>query len=277
MMKAAVDSGATAVKLQSYTTTEFINTANSNMAPLAAIFKQCELDIKQHDICLNFAAKHDIPLFSTILTPDYISYWKQAGSDFAKVASGDLDNFPLHLGLIKECFSTIISTGANTIEAAKRTKALYETQGTLPLAFLHCVSLYPTSISKVNLSRIHLLQQATSLPIGFSDHSDGCIAAMGAIVAGARVIEKHFTLDKNAEGPDHLLSADPKLFRQLRRGIEKALRLAGSGNQPFDEEIKADYFGKRSIYSTDSGLKTMRPREESQVATHQLGDLFSQG
>lgn len=277
MMQAAVDNGATAVKLQSYTTDLFINKQAKDVSGLIEIFKQCELSFDAHSKCIDFAIKKNIPLFSTILTDDYLGLWREAGCNVAKVASGDLDNNLLHLKLMQEGFETIVSTGANNLDTVKRTLCLYQSQGHEPISFLHCVSMYPTPVEKVNLKRIQRLTELTGLQAGFSDHTMGIKAAFGAIFTGAKIIEKHFTLDKGLPGPDQQLSADPKVLRRLRKTIEKALILLGDGEQPFAEELQSDYYGKRSLYSVDAKIIAQRPRQISQPAVNKLTNMINQG
>lgn len=275
MMQAAIDNGATAVKLQSYTTDLFINKQAKDVSGLIEIFKQCELSLESHRKCIDYAIKKDIPLFSTILTADYLDLWHESGCNTAKVASGDLDNNFLHLKLMEKGFHTIVSTGANNLDTVRRTQALYHSQGYEPISFLHCVSMYPTPIEKVNLKRIQTLTELTGLQAGFSDHTMGVQAAFGAVIAGAKIIEKHFTLDKGLPGPDQQLSADPKVLRHLRKTIEKALLVLGDGEQPFDEELQSDYYGKRSLYSVGSELIDQRPRQSSQPSVSKLTKIIN--
>ena len=275
MMQAAMDNGATGVKLQSYTTDLFINKDAKDVSGLIDIFKQFELSFGAHEKCVDFAIRNNIPLFSTILTDDYLQFWSQAGCNVAKVASGDLDNALLHLNLMEKGFETIVSTGANDLETVKKTLRLYQSQGHIPVAFLHCVSLYPTLIDKVNLKRIHFLTEVTGIQAGFSDHTLGVNAAFGSVIAGARIIEKHFTLDKNMPGPDQKLSSDPRTFKRLRRAIEKALVISGDGEQPYEEELQSDYYGKRSLYSFQNKLISQRPRQNAQPSVNKLSNIIN--
>ena len=133
-------------------------------------------------------------------------------------------------------------------------------------ALLHCVSLYPTPEAKANIARIArlaaLLPPGAEAPLGFSDHTAGTAAAFAAVSAGAQIIEKHFTLDKNLPGPDQKMSFDPYEMSTLRQQIDLAHSIRGNRENAdcFSEETAGDYYGKRSLYEFEGQKLAMRPR-----------------
>ena len=133
-----------------------------------------------------------------------------------------------------------------------------------------CVIPVPTSNELASL----ILKNKVDV-IGFSDHTLDNLSSLIAVSMGAKIIEKHFTLDKGLPGPDQQLSADPKVLRHLRKTIEKALLVLGDGEQPFDEELQSDYYGKRSLYSLGSKMIDQRPRQSSQPPVNKLTKIIN--
>lgn len=164
--------------------------------------------------------------------------------DAFKVASGDLLTFPLLAHIAKTRKPVIVSTGASTLEEVRRAVAFLRDWGVESLALLHCVSCYPTPPEAVNLAVLETLRAVfPGIPIGYSDHTLGQEACIAAVGAGARIIEKHFTLDKNlSDFPDHRLSATPDELAELAAAIRRIEVLRGSPEkspQPCEEKIRA--------------------------------------
>lgn len=151
------------------------------------------------------------------------------GADFIKVASMDLNNYPLLKYMAAKGKPMLLSTGLSNlseIDAAIRT---IEQAGNHQIIILHCVSLYPPEDTQVNLRNMDTLSQAYSYPVGFSDHTlDTCIP-LAAVARGACVIEKHFTLDKNMEGWDHKVSATPDEMKRLVADAKRIHNALGTG------------------------------------------------
>jgi N,N'-diacetyllegionaminate synthase len=124
---------------------------------------------------------------------------------------------------------TVLSTGMATIAEIDDAVNAYRQAGGRNLMLLHCTSSYPTHPNDINLKRIPVLADTFGCLSGFSDHSEGITAAVGARVLGACFIEKHFTLDKNLPGPDHLFSADPAEFRDLVNAVRTVEAAMGTG------------------------------------------------
>lgn len=264
MVLAAAQSGADAIKLQSYTTDQFINPKISQVSELADIFRQFELSYAFHEQVATITADAGLIFFSTPLTPSWPAQLKKIGAPLLKIASGDLNNWQLLEAARKTNLPLIISTGAALFQEVEKSAAWCALHGLSQTVFLHCVSLYPTPIEKANIGRMAFMSQSLGCLAGFSDHTQGNQAAFAAVAAGGVVIEKHFTLDRSLSGPDQLLSATPDDLSQLRQQIDLAFEIRGQqGADSFAEEFKSDYYGKRAIYETNLGLMAMRPREQS--------------
>ena len=280
MAEAAKIAGVDAVKLQSYTTEQFIHTQFENTRGLFEIFKQFETDLDFHQKLQSKCTSLDLDFFSTPLTCDWVTTLDQLNVPFFKVASGDVNNWQLLRAIAQTQKPMIISTGAAVESELIRLRSFLHEAKVNDFSILHCVSLYPTPLAKVNLRRMIHLQQLfedicvepvdkSSLcprsfsAVGFSDHTIGTDASFAAVALGAKIIEKHFTLDKRLPGPDQSMSADPSEIKALRHAVDTAFELVATRENPLDcdvDELKSDYFGKRSLYEVDGKLIAMRPR-----------------
>lgn len=142
-----------------------------------------------------------------------------------KISSGDLTNVPLLRYISKLNKPMIVSTGMANLGEVETAIEAIEESGNDKIVLLHCTSNYPTSYEDVNLNAMITLKNAFKLPIGYSDHTVGIEIPIAAIAMGAQVIEKHFTLHKDMEGPDHKASLNPEELKKMVlsiRNIEKA-------------------------------------------------------
>ena len=265
LIQQAAESGADAVKFQSYTTEKFIYKDAPKINDLFNIFKKYELSFEEHKILKEFADQNKIFFFSTPLSLDWVDLLERLNVFGYKIASGDLNCYSLLKKVIQKQKIVIISTGAATLSNIQDTVNFFKKYSPQKncenLILLHCVSLYPTPLEKANLYRMHTLEEKFKVLSGFSDHTQGITAASYASFLGATVIEKHFTLDKNMEGPDHILSATPEELAGLRKQIDLAFEMRKNFQEDaWPEEMKSDYFGKRSVYNINGEEIEMRPR-----------------
>ena len=269
MILEAKSAGADAIKLQSYTTEKFIYSQAPGMKPFFQTFKKYELSFEEHREIFAFARENQIYFFSTPLTLDWIDFLENLDVCAYKVASGDLNCYPLLKKIIDRVGlegvkPVIISTGAAKFSDIQKTVEFFREKKYLNLVLLHCVSLYPTSIEKINLYRMKKIEEKFQFFTGFSDHSEGYLASAYAVLLGACLIEKHFTLDKGLNGPDHKMSLEPKEFSELRRQIDIAFEIRTSSQEDsWDEEMANDYYGKRSLYRIKGEEIPMRPMREA--------------
>ncbi len=263
LIAAAKDSGADAVKFQSYTTEKFINKVAPRAESLFHIFKQYELSFAEHSVLKEFADSKDILFFSTPLSLDWVNLLEKLEVCAYKVASGDLNNIRLLKKIVKKNKPILISTGAAYFSDIKKNISFFKTQKFYCLVVLHCVSLYPTPMEKINLKRMLQIERQFDVMSGFSDHTLGLRASEYASCMGACVIEKHFTMDKELPGPDHHLSVIPDELAEIREKIDAAFETRRQHqSDSWSEEFAADYFGKRSLYNMDDEVIPMRPRQE---------------
>ena len=231
MVRAAAECGADAVKVQAFRTEDFVSPSD---AARFARLQGFELAPEQFRVLADDARAAGVGFVTTPLDLGSADALEPFVDAF-KVASSDLAFFPLLERLARSPKPLILSTGLSALEEVERAAAFvarHRAPGA-ELAILHCVSAYPTPPGQAQLGAIRALRQRFDAVIGYSDHTTGIDAAVLAVGAGARIIEKHFTLDKaQSDFRDHQLSADPPELRELIARVRLAEAMVG-------DEIKA--------------------------------------
>ncbi|TGL22534.1 N-acetyl neuraminic (sialic) acid synthetase [Leptospira yanagawae] len=255
----AKESGAHAVKFQTYITEEFIDSKNPEVKFLFDIFKQYELSESLHKEFQKTAMDLGLDFFSTPLCDSAVDLLSNLNVPVYKIASGDIVNLSLLNKVIQTKKPIIVSTGAALPEEVVRAISKFQSEN-VEVCLLHCVSMYPTPLEKVNLKSIPYYLDTTDYVVGFSDHSDGTLASTLAIGFGAVVIEKHFTLDRNLDGPDHTISMDPVSFKKLAEDTKHGYLMRGEyGKNTHKEETSGWFYGRRSLYKQGNSVMSLRP------------------
>lgn len=226
LLRAAAAAGADAVKLQSYLTERRVP-ADS---PIFGILKKCELTFDQQRELFDLGRELKLSVFSTPFDDESVGFLESVGTPAYKVASFDSVNLALLRRIAATGKPVIMSTGMTTVEelgAAWRALGGREDGTGCDLALLHCISAYPTAPEDARLAMIPYLKSIHGGPVGYSDHTIGVEVPSLAVAAGAQLIEKHFTLDTKAEGPDQALSADPATLREMVDSIRRVERISG--------------------------------------------------
>ena len=258
MIDLAVEAGVDAVKFQTFTAKEFISSENEMYEyksqgkavkeSVLKMFERNEFSQEQWKEIAEHCKQKGIIFFSTPQDLSNLEILLKIGIAAIKVGSDDLVNLPLLQEYSKKGLPMIVSCGmAYLSEIDEAARIIKSSNGNL--AILHCVSSYPAEFKELNLEKIKNLRNIfPDCVIGFSDHSEGAIAAIVAVALGAKIIEKHFTLDKNMPGPDHWFSADPEELKELVRQIRKTEESLGSPIiKPAESEIKMRLACYRSI------------------------------
>ena len=233
---AAKEAGVDAVKFQTWKT-ENIVTASAKQAAYQtentgidesqfAMLKRLELSYDHFRIIQDYCKKIGIDFLSTPDEEESLVFLVSLGLPLIKVGSGEVTNIP-YLRKIGACrMPVILSTGMSNIA---QVAAAYDTliqAGAKGVSLLHCTTNYPCPMDEVNLRAMLTLHDTFKCQVGYSDHTMGTEVAVAAVALGAKIIEKHFTLDRNMEGPDHKASLEPnelKLMVRQIRNIESAL------------------------------------------------------
>lgn len=250
LINLAVQAGADAVKFQTFKTEQFVSQSDKIRFEK---MKSFELSPDQFCDLSAHAQKADVLFLSTPLDIPSVGVLKPIVSAI-KIASGDISFFPLLKEVAQAGKPIILSTGIATIKEIREAKSTIESTWDdlgidQELAILHCVSSYPVPNEEVNLGAVLELAKDFHCTVGYSDHSLGIDASALSVALGARIIEKHFTIDKNySDFRDHKLAADPKEFRELVNRVELYTSLMGDGNKvPQSCELASADSIRRSI------------------------------
>ena len=192
-----------------------------------------------------------IGFISTPFDLESVGFLNSFNMDFWKVPSGEITNLPYLVEIAKTGKPIILSTGMSNLDEIDEAISVLKDNGAGKITLLHCNTQYPTPMEDVNLNAMLTLKDRYNCDVGYSDHTLGIEVPIAAVALGVTVIEKHFTLDRNMEGPDHKASLEPKEFKSMVsaiRNIEKAL---GTGNKVASpSEIENKDIARKSIVAS---------------------------
>lgn len=216
-----------------------------------------------------------IGFISTPFDLDSIRFLETFNMDFWKVPSGEVTNLPYLEAIAKTGRKVVMSTGMCNIEEIKAAIDVLEKNGTKEVEILHCNTQYPTPFEDVNLSAMLTIKKEVGKTVGYSDHTLGIEVPIAAVAMGARVIEKHFTLDKNMEGPDHRASLNPVELKQMVSAIRNIEKSIGSGDKvaSFSESANKSVARKSIVASRD--IKRGEVLSENNLTTKRPGSGIS--
>jgi N,N'-diacetyllegionaminate synthase len=264
IVDAAKDSGADAVKFQSWSKDSLVsraeyarNTRYAKLDPSALTLEQAveryQFTPEQHREIAAHCRQRGITFFSSCFSAPEVELLEELRVPAYKVASMDVNHLPLLDVVASTGKPVLLSTGMATLGEIETALTRLRRGGAGPIALLHCVSLYPCPPAEANLRNIPMLERAFGVPVGFSDHTLGVAAALASVVLGACILEKHFTIDKTLAGWDHAISADPTelvAIVQGGRAVQEALghseRIVGAA-----EFEKRKAFRRRAVARRD--------------------------
>jgi N-acetylneuraminate synthase len=259
LITVAKDAGADAVKFQTFHAEEIV-TLKSEKAIYQHRAKEktqyemltaLELSFDEFRELKKYCDNKDIEFISTPYDCKSVEFLNELGVDRFKVASADLINKPLIEAIAKTEKQIILAIGMATLGEIERTISLINDFGNEDIILLHCTTSYPTPYEQVNMNVLGTLKKAFGLPVGYSDHTLGIEIPVMAVSLGAEVIEKHFTLDRTMEGPDHFASLEPDELKKMVEAIRNVENAFGSERKErTDEEKKNIVFMRRSIYAS---------------------------
>ena len=244
---AAKDAGADVVKFQTWITEKII-TQNVEQAEYQKentgrdesqyeMLKALELNYDEFREVKVYCDEIGILFASTADEEDSLDFLVELGIPFIKVGSGDVGNISYLRYIGSKKLPVIFSTGMSTLADVEMSLQALRDGGATDITLLHCTTNYPCPYDAVNLKAMDTLKHAFGLPVGYSDHTEGLEVPVAAVARGAGVIEKHFTLDRNMEGPDHKASMEPKVFKEMVQAIRHIETALGNGlKQPTKAE-----------------------------------------
>ncbi len=244
LIRKAAEIGADAIKFQIFTTEELA----SKQSSYHKLFKSLELGKDKWVELAGLSERLGLIFFASSFGKESADLSQELGMPVFKVASGDLTYLSFLEYLAKKDKPIILSTGMGTIAEVDEALNVIYGAGNKEVILLHCVSNYPADEKDTNLRAIETLKQVFQVPVGLSDHTEGISIPAAAVALGAKVIEKHFTLDKNLPGPDHKCSLTPDQFKQMIKTIRAVeLALGNAVKVPSKSEKEVRDAARRSI------------------------------
>lgn len=216
-----------------------------------------------------------IGFISTPFDLDSIAFLETFDMDFWKVPSGEVTNLPYLEAIARTKRKVVMSTGMCDMNEIQDAIEVLEKNGTTDITLLHCNTQYPTPYEHVNLSAMNSIRDALHKEVGYSDHTQGIEVPIAAVAMGATVIEKHFTLDKNMEGPDHKASLNPTELKQMVVAIRNIEQAIGNGlKEPSFSEMANKGVARKSIVASRS-IKQGEAFSEENLTTKRPGTGIS--
>lgn len=260
LIDAAKDAGANIIKFQVFKTealvsknakkAEYQKTNGNDTESQFEMVKKLELSFENFKALKNYADQIGIEFLATAFDVDSLNFLKSLSPKLWKVPSGEVTNLPYleYIGRLQS--RVLISTGMCDLDEVKKALEILIQNGTTKdkITVFHCNTEYPTPYKDVNLNAMLTIKKELGVSIGYSDHTAGIEVPLAAVALGATVIEKHFTLDKTMEGPDHAASLNPSELKAMVQGIRNIEVCLGSfEKKPSPSEIKNRAIARRSI------------------------------
>ena len=260
LIDAAKDCGATFVKFQIYETsaltteyakkTEYQKKNEGKKGSQFQMLKKYEFSFEQFQILKNYCKKRNIKFLASAFDLESLKKMRKLKLNTYKIPSGEITNIPYLELLASFKKNVILSTGMASIKEIQASIKVLTKNGLKKkqIILMQCTSNYPTKMDQVNLNVLQYYKKKFKLKLGFSDHTAEIETPLFAIFNGARIIEKHITLNKNMKGPDHKASLDVKEFAKMIKNIDNfKLSLRKTKKNPNNEEIKNSILVRKSI------------------------------
>jgi N,N'-diacetyllegionaminate synthase len=239
MIDEAKKCGADAVKFQSWSKNSLISKAeyarnttyadtHRHFGSLEAMVEKYQFTEAQHHEVAAYCKEIGIHFMSSAFAPEEVDLLASMDTPAIKVASMDVNHLPLLAHMAKSGKPIILSTGMASLDEIATAMNVLKDNGAKEISLLHCISIYPPEYGDIHLNNIRMLEETFGVPVGFSDHSVGTAIPLAAIALGACIIEKHFTTNKEMEGWDHWISADPAEMEVICREGKNIFTALGS-------------------------------------------------
>ncbi len=254
LIDAAAEAGADAVKFQSFRADRLMIASGDRYAhqdgeeSAFQLLRRCELSWEDQEKLKKHADRRGILFISTPFDEENADFLDSLGVPLFKIASADITHVPLLRHVASKGKPVLLSTGMSFLNEVADAVQNLRSSGAKEILLMHCVSSYPALPQEMNLRALQTLQSYFEMSVGISDHSKGILLSLIAVALGAVLIEKHFTLDKGAPGPDHKSSLDPQDLKQLVENLRDVEASLGDGRKrPSPAEEESRLLGRRSI------------------------------
>ncbi len=282
LVDAAAAAGADCVKFQTFVTEEVISKyaqmaeyQKRNTGKTQSQFdmvKRLELPFDAFRRIRAYCEKKGILFLSTPFDLPSVAFLHEIGVPFFKIPSGEVTNYPYLVAIAKTHQDVLLSTGMCTMDEIGEAIAVLESHGAGKITLLHCNTEYPTPYEDVNLRAMETMRHAFGKEVGYSDHTLGIEVPVAAAAMGAVVIEKHFTLDKKMEGPDHKASLAPDELAAMVTAVRRVETVLGSAEKkPSPSEQKNIAVARKSIVARRA-IRKGEPFTEENLAVKRPGD-----
>lgn len=269
---AAKNAGADVVKFQTWDTDRLI-TKDVQMADYQEcntgekesqydMLKKLELSYEDFRKVKSYCDKIGIVFASTADEEQSLDFLVDVGIPFIKVGSGDIGNIPYLRYIGSKKMPVVLSTGMSSLSDIDISLLALREGGAEDIRLLHCTTNYPCPYDEVNLRAMLTLKNEYNLPVGYSDHTVGTEVLVSAVALGAEIIEKHFTLDRKMEGPDHIASTEPEEFKRMVKQIRNIESAMGDG--------------VKQMTSSEKEIKKVVTKRIVASKTISQGDVFSE-
>jgi N-acetylneuraminate synthase/N,N'-diacetyllegionaminate synthase len=278
----AAEAGVDAVKFQAFKADKLFNKIKNK--DIVNKLEKLELREEWYKELFDHTNEKGLIFISSVFDEDSADLLDGFGVLAYKIASYELTHIPLLEYIAKKNKPVILSTGmANESEVKEAVECIYSA-GNRQVVILHCVSQYPAKPEDINLKSLLALKRVFDCPIGFSDHTETIYAPIAAVALGAKMIEKHFTLDKSLPGPDHAYALEPEELKQMVTAIRDVEKMLGTEEiKPVESEINERKW-RRAIYAacdiskgtviTKDMLMIVRPSPEGSLAPKYLKEVL---
>ncbi len=282
MIDIAKNAGVDAIKFQTFTA-EKLTCKNAAKAPYQKkladqtetqyqMLKKYELNKEKHHLLINKCNSIELEFLSSPFDIPSICLLEELGLNTFKIPSGEITNYPYLKKIASLNKKVILSTGMSTMSEISDAIDVFLNFGTSKdnIVLMHCTTAYPTPITEVNLMAMKNIQKEFGFDIGYSDHTEGIDISIAAVALGAKIIEKHFTLDKSMPGPDHQASLSIEELHALVKSIRRIENAIGNGiKKPTKTELENITIARKSIVAaknisvgehfSEENLTTKRP------------------
>jgi sialic acid synthase SpsE len=251
MVESAKASGADIIKFQMHLQDEEMlkNKIKFWGGSLDSILDKYNLTIEDHKQLIKYCKKIKIQYLCTPFSPKAVRVLDKLGAQGFKTGSGEMTNLEILNEIAKTRKPLILSTGMSNEDEIYEI-CNYLNSLNVNFAIMNCTSIYPCPYNKINLGYISKLKEKTKKIIGHSDHTPDIYSSFGAVANGAKIIEKHFTLNRNLKGPDYQVSLEPHEFKEMVNGIYKIYLASGNKKKLYKDEKIVQSWARHSVVAT---------------------------
>jgi len=274
LIDAAKDAGADCAKFQTFRTEKIVSEGGFSKMELhgvhgswgrtvSEVFKDAELPVEWHREIVDYCKKVGIDFTTAPYFKEAVDLCVELDIPFIKLGSGEITWLEAVEYAARKGKPIMLATGDATMSEIDEAVRTIQDAGNNDLVLMQCITNYPSKIDSANVNVLKTYQSAFEVLTGYSDHSPGPVVALASVVLGARVIEKHFTLNKNDYGPDHPHSMEPHEFRQMVEYVKEVEKAMGSSRKEVvDEESETVFVQRRGLYAKTDIIKGQVVTEE---------------